>query len=100
MSAAHQGCGQQEGIAYGDGANEEAPRRKVQVLRRRMLLPMSAVAVTLYRATALYQLLRRERLGRQVCYLSLLVPCLRRLREVGHWASDVAVSLRRGDPSG
>ena len=73
MSAVH---GQdRNGAAYGDGANEEAPRCEEEMLGRGMLLwTCVSYGLLLHGRAALYQLLRSERLGRQVRDVWLLVP--------------------------
>jgi hypothetical protein len=63
------------GVVYGNGANEEAPRREVEMLGRGMLLWVCvSYGQQLHWWAAFYQLLRGERLGRQVRDVWLLVP--------------------------
>ena len=73
MSAVH---GQdRKGAAYGNWANEEAPRCEEEMLGRGMLLWICvSYGLLLHGRAALYQLLRGERLGRQMRDVWLLVP--------------------------
>jgi hypothetical protein len=74
MSAVH-GQEWNIGIAYRNGANEEAPRCEEEMLGRGMLLGICvSYGLLLHWWAALYQLLRGERLGRQVRDVWLLVP--------------------------
>lgn len=61
----------------GDGADEEAARGEVEVVRRRVLLPASSASQAQQLATRAghsYQLLRREGCGRQSRNVGLQVP--------------------------
>jgi hypothetical protein len=93
-----------DGTAYWNGANEEAPRREAEMLGRGMLLWVCvSYGQQVHWWAALYQLLRGERLGRQVCNARLLVPrvwcwrCRWRWHKVWHWTlTDLLLFRRRG----